>query len=737
MQSHLETAAMSLILLAAQEKWPEFDEAWSELMNSDATPQALDELVRALRLVADKKRLARCLPMVKEHAQRLASSGHPGEAARLYGIALQGGGAPGEITGPLFQAAQEAWSAEPWWEPYTRLSGLRADLGDPRKAWVAFERLTWFQPNRLVYHGGGWGTGEILDVDLGALDIGIRFASGRKDRFPLNAAMEIFEPLPENDLRAQHFRDPDVLRKRIKEDPLAVLRNVLERYNGRASTISIKNALAQVGIDGTAWNGWWRKARKHAESSEWFKVMGTPVKGEVQLLSTAMDAVADLERQLGNSGSLGDVLSRVRDQLQGNHDERLRSMLLDVLEKKAAPASEPLPLRISAWLLLREERGTTPEPLLETLRAAFAQPPPADPGKPPALWAHFQSLPGLREQERCVSALQELLGDAWADEAVKNLQHAPSGMARLLVDTLYAAGRADDLAAAYRDLLARPLRAAEVLISLARLGETGKLPGDMPTDVQRAQALLALASYLYVNRRGDPQNARSNTRLAEFLTKGKESVLRRMLANADSDAILSLQRTVQRGVDESIDNQFTDIYMRAAPTTGQASSAFFWESDRIYTTRKGLEKRKAELHHLREVKIPANQEAIGRAAAMGDLSENSEWEAAIEEQRNLTSRAAEIEGELRRADTIENEILPEGVASPGSHVRYRELGVGSEHEIAILGPWDTYAGDQVVSYRAPLAAGLLGKKPGDKVKVTLPSGTIEVELLAVEPLPLD
>lgn len=726
---------MSLILLAAQEKWPEFDEAWSTLV---ASAGPIDELVIALKLVGERKRLARCLPMVKEHAAKLEAQGRHGDTARLFGVALLAGGPPAELAAPLWEAAQKAWSTEIWWEPYTKLSGLQAGLADPRKPWFAFERLLWFQPGKLVYHGGGWGSGEITDIVLETLDLGIRFTNGRLDRFPLNAAMEIFEPLPEHDLRSQHFRDPAALRKRTKEEPLLVLRNVLERHHGRASTVSIKNALAQVGVDGTAWNGWWRKARKLAESSEWFKVTGTPIRGEVQLLHLAMDPVADLKRQLENATSLSDVLSRVREQLTGSKDERLRAMLLDVLEAKAAGTNEPPALRLSAWMLLREERGVTSDPLVEILRAAVVDTGPTDPGKTPPLWALFQSLPGLREQERCVNVLQEVLGAGWGDEAVKHLQHAPGGMAKLLVDSLYNAGRAPDLGAAYKDLLARPLRAPEVLISLARLGETGKLPGDLPGPTQRTQALLALASYLYVNRRGDPQNARAGLRLVEFLTKGKEPVLRRLLAGADSDALLGLQRTVQRGVDEAIDNQFTDIYLRATPVAMRTAPASFWENDRIWTTRKGLERRKAELHQLREVKIPANQDAIGRAAAMGDLSENSEWEAAIEEQRNLTNRAAEIEGELRRAEVIENEILPEGVCCPGTTVRYREGTNRQEHEISILGPWDTdgQGNDQIVSYRAPLAAGLLGKRPGEKVKVTLPSGSIEVEVVAVAMLPL-
>ena len=138
-----------------------------------------------------------------------------------------------------------------------------------------------------------------------------------------------------------------------------------------------------------------------------------------------------------------------------------------------------------------------------------------------------------------------------------------------------------------------------------------------------------------------------------------------------------------------------------------------------------------------EVKIPANTDAIGKAAAMGDLSENSEWEAAIEEQRNLTSRASEMEVELRNVDLIEGAILPKNVVSPGTTVRYREGGTPADQEITILGPWDTEEGDHVVSYRAPLAAGLLGHKAGEEVQIALPAGPIRLKIVSVRTLHFD
>jgi transcription elongation factor GreA len=341
----------------------------------------------------------------------------------------------------------------------------------------------------------------------------------------------------------------------------------------------------------------------------------------------------------------------------------------------------------------------------------------------------------MRDQERCVRALADVLGENWADEGAKHFQHAPPGMARPLLEALLVKGKQAELAAHYRELLARPLRAPEALLQLARAAEGGRLKGTFPPPVQRAEALLSLASFLFLNKKSDPAFGRVQTRLGELLCKGKEPLLRRLLEGSQHASLEGLQRTLQRGVDEDIDRLLTSILARAAPPVSAADAAYFWESDRIWTTREGLERRRKELHVLREEKIPANQDAIGKAAAMGDLSENSEWEMAIQEQEKLTTRASEIESELRVAELIENAILPENTVCPGTSVRYRELENASEHEIEILGPWDTER-EHVVSYRAPLAAGLLGRRPGDRAKIKLPSGEMEVEVLTARPTEL-
>lgn len=721
---------MSLTSLVAQEQWTQFDDAWTQLMT---TRDPIDEVLHALRMVAEKKRMPRCIPLVRQHAEALSKQNRSAEAAKLLGTAVVSGAAAGELIPPLLEHSKAAWGSEPWWDAYAQISGLRLEVPDGRKAWLAFERLLDFQTNRIVFHPGGWGAGEIVEVHTSELELSIRFTGNRRDRFPLHAAIEIFEVLSDDDLRAIHFRSPEDLRRRLKEEPLVMLRAIVARHSGRASTTGIKNALLQVGIEGSSWSAWWRKTRKLAENSEWFRVTGTATKGDVLLLHAATDPVADLRKQLETYGSLADLLARIKNQLASKPEERLREMMLDVLDQKTGTAPDPGPVRLAAWMLLRDERGVTSPPLVETLRAAAAQP--AAPNVAPPLWALFQSLSGTREQERCVGVLQEVLGEQWADEALRNLHHAPPGMVRPLVEALVAANKRAELASVYRELLARPLRAPEALVALAKLAEGGKLGKDLPPPVQRAQSLLALATNLFVNRRTETP-PKLEARLIELLTKGKEPLLRDLLAGADHASLVSVERQLSRGVDEAIEMIVADVVAHAAPVVEGGNQNFFWDDGRIWVTKRGLEKRSQELKHLREVKIPANQDAIGRAAAMGDLSENAEWEAAIEEQRTLTSRAMEIEAELRTAELIDNAFLPEDRVAPGTEVRYRDASTNAEHTIDILGPWDDEFSDRVVSYRAPLAGGLLGKRVGDKTKIQLPSGSIEVEVLGLKSLQL-
>ena len=726
---------MSLPIYVTQDKWQDFDDAWSELM---ATEDSLDDLFVALRRAGEKNRIARCVPLVKQHLELLELSERHADAANLLGTTIQAGAATTELAEPLMKFATLAWGEEPWWDRALELTGL-TDPSRLRKAWGAFNKLQRFKTGVLVFHPAGWGSGEIIDLTDDGLTVHVQFQNGRKDHFPLSAALDIFDVLEETDLRARSFRDPDGLKKEVKKDPLDALRAILTRYHGRATSIGIKNALAQVGIEGSAYSAWWRKAKPLAENSEWFRLTGSGKKVEVHLLLTAADPKEQLQHQLSHAGSLEDVVGKARELLADeNLDAELLEIILETLSSEAADESNDRSWRLSAWMLMRERQGELPAALRALIEAALDETVPEDDAlHVPALWAMFQELPTTHDQEQALHLLIEVRGEAWVQEALANLEYAAPGMVRGLVERLMTAKRHLELGEVYQRLLIRTTRAPHVLLALAKLAEAEKLGSQLPEPMTRAQAYANLAAFLFANRRVDAAFGRAHTRLVEFLTGGAEPVLAKLLQGSKVSEVRSIQRLTQRGVEEAIDNLLISIAIHAEDDTGEEGPGYFWDDDSIWTTRGGLERISRELKELKDVKMPENEEAIGRAAALGDLSENSEWESALEEKRNLSARAAAMEEDLSKARLLENAILPEGVVSPGTRVRYRELGSSKENRVTLLGPWDGERGDDVVSYRAPLAQGLLGLGQGGVRTIELPGGTIEVEVLEIEPVAVD
>ena len=151
----------------------------------------------------------------------------------------------------------------------------------------------------------------------------------------------------------------------------------------------------------------------------------------------------------------------------------------------------------------------------------------------------------------------------------------------------------------------------------------------------------------------------------------------------------------------------------------------------MFTTIAGLKRIKEDYRVLVEEKIPTNSKAIGAAAALGDLSENSEWESAMEEQRNLTTRATAMDREVRMAKLIEDQEIAGDVVAPGTRITYAEEISGKKSTYAVLGPWDVID-DDTINYRAPIAQGLLGLSVGEYGEVPSPAGPVRVRVDAIE-----
>ncbi len=149
-------------------------------------------------------------------------------------------------------------------------------------------------------------------------------------------------------------------------------------------------------------------------------------------------------------------------------------------------------------------------------------------------------------------------------------------------------------------------------------------------------------------------------------------------------------------------------------------------------TKEGKEKLEKELEHFKTVKRKEVVERIKIARSFGDLSENSEYDSAKEEQAFVEGRITTLENMIRNAQIIESDATQDGKVTLGKSVTFKELPDGEEETYTIVGSAEADPFESKISNDSPIARSLMGKKPGDEVTVSTPGGDMEVVIVSVQ-----
>ncbi len=149
-------------------------------------------------------------------------------------------------------------------------------------------------------------------------------------------------------------------------------------------------------------------------------------------------------------------------------------------------------------------------------------------------------------------------------------------------------------------------------------------------------------------------------------------------------------------------------------------------------TQAGKDKLVQELEYLKSVKRKEVVERIKIARSFGDLSENSEYDSAKEEQAFVEGRITTLENMIRNAKIIaESEMAGDSVAL-GRSVTFIELPDGEEETYSIVGSAEADPFEGKISNDSPIAKSLLGKKVGDQVTVQTPGGEMNVRIVSIK-----
>lgn len=151
--------------------------------------------------------------------------------------------------------------------------------------------------------------------------------------------------------------------------------------------------------------------------------------------------------------------------------------------------------------------------------------------------------------------------------------------------------------------------------------------------------------------------------------------------------------------------------------------------EEILLTAKGYAELEEELNELRTTKREENIQAIKEARSHGDLSENSEYDAARDEQAKIEARVQELEYKLEHATIIDSK--DKNVVNVGCTVTILYVDDDEEDTYSIVGSLEADPFENKVSNESPIGAALMGSKVGDTISVEGPNGAYDIKVLAI------
>jgi transcription elongation factor GreA len=153
--------------------------------------------------------------------------------------------------------------------------------------------------------------------------------------------------------------------------------------------------------------------------------------------------------------------------------------------------------------------------------------------------------------------------------------------------------------------------------------------------------------------------------------------------------------------------------------------------DKIYLTQEGYDKLKKELEHLKTTKRRKLSDEIGKARALGDISENAEYDAAKEAQGLNEKKIAEIEQRLASAQIIDESKMATDEVLIGATVEIQDIDTSEKETYTLVSETEADFANSRISVTSPVGKALLGHKENDLVDISVPAGILKYKILNI------
>src|SRR5579884_737570 len=593
------------------------------------------------------------------------------------------------------------------------------------KAAAQLERL---QPGTFCLHKS-WGFGQVREWNLLLNQVLIDFSGKKAHPMQAQYAAENLVPLATEHFLVRKATDLTAVKNLACEDPVALVRNILESLDGQASAQQIGEWLIGDVFTEAEWKRWWESTRKALKASGAFSVPAKKTE-PIQIRAEGVSQADELLELFKKARQPKEQIAAVEQIIKLQHqfrDDQLQP-IVGVLENMAVRHQKMHPEFAFELLIARDDLlARAPSLHLTHIGLTLAK---LIVEEEERLVAILPKLSAAKEK-RILQTLPAALGPRWTARALKLMQASHGRMVAQIPRILSETGGHAELRVLLERSIREHLATSEMLVWLC--SERQDWPELVTPDL-----LGAILAALEREQHEAPGRA---GKLHRVLVEDRQ-LLGDIFKNADialaRDAMRRLQLSplfdelTKRSLLARIVKLYPELENMIAGPQPQEKAA-----GPVIVSWSSLEKRRAEYEELVRVKIPENSKEIALARSYGDLSENFEFKAAKQMQRVLMRRKTELEQMLHNARGMSFENPDTSRVSIGTMVTLRNTATGGEETYTILGAWDGDPERHIISYQTAIGQALLGHKVGETVSINADHGETEFMIVSIQPAPLD
>jgi transcription elongation GreA/GreB family factor len=539
--------------------------------------------------------------------------------------------------------------------------------------------LTYDEGECFFMTGRGAGCVTELNPELGVCRLD--FEKDKRVSVPLGAAAKYLIPLPQGHILREKFSDNAKLSELAKKSPSEFFAKLLQSFGRPMVMAEVRDSVIGI-VPEEKWNSWWTAARKNPQ----IVTSGTGAKATYSFAGSASDAESVIRRDFDRA----DVKTKL--ELAKKHSGRSKELADAFASALATEAAR----------LARTDAGTAWQILttLDSLPGTYSSP------------IDAASLLSGPMASRTIASIND---KALREKALAVVREAHPDWPKVYGEVFF--------------LDQEPRMLTTVMSALEEGGHT-EIRDRLLDETVRYPRRHPHAFYWYAKRLGDEENLSPRAtytllfqlldalthdefsgvraRLKEFFDKGGLAVRIVMNQNNEEQARRLVDTLDRYG---AVEEYRREIVKAAAlmkhPHLREP------QAEPVYATAESLEKKRAELHQLRNVDIPANSKALQAAREMGDLRENFEYKAARARAEYLSARVGELASEISRVRVLDAAQIDTSVVRIGTKVA---LSNGDERrDVTILGPWESDPEHGVYSNQSEVAGKLMGHGAGEIV----------------------